>query len=416
MEDLTALTADWLTTYDSSTDALLRTGVFASPHELDVAIAVRGGVDVLASHDHRLRRGLRAARTRARGTFGEWTGGVGALPAVVRTEIDQRHSASALQEWATCPTRHLFQYVLGIRDVEDVGARDGVDPRERGTLVHAVLEQFLSDHLGDTERPGRDPGEAWSDADLDDLLRIFEDRVAGFVAEGLAGRHAAVWSVERSRLRRALTAALQADSESRRRNGSWPIALEMPFGRDGHPDLEVYLPTQGPVTFAGFVDRVDATIDGGLVVLDYKAGKAAKYADLPVRGSGEAAPDVVDRGRMLQLPLYALASRARFGSDRTPVEGYFSLVERGGVEVGSAIDDAAVERLTDALEVSVSGIRLGIFPANPGKPDDSRGWDACRYCAFDRVCPDTRGEQWRAARESPAVAEYRRLVGTEEEA
>jgi len=416
MEDVTALTADWLTTSDSSTDALLRTEAFASPHELDVAIAVRGGVDVLASHDHRLRRGLLAARTRARGTFGEWTGGVGALPAVLRAEIDQRHSASALQEWATCPTRHLFRYVLGVRDVEDVGARDGADPRERGTLVHAVLEEFLSRHLGEPGRPGRDPGEAWSGADLDDLLRIFEDRVSGFVADGLAGRHAVVWSVERARLRRALTAALHADSESRRRHDAWPIALEMPFGRDGQPDLEVHLPTQGPVSFAGSVDRVDATADGGLVILDYKAGRAAKYPKLlPERGSGEAAPDIVDRGRMLQLPLYALASRTRFGSAETPVEGYFSLVERRGIEVGAEIDDAAVERLTHALEVSVSGIRSGVYPANPGQLEDSRGWESCRHCAFDRVCPDTRGEQWRAAREDPAVSEYRRLASTEEE-
>jgi ATP-dependent helicase/nuclease subunit B len=406
-----ALERPWLTAYPSFVASLDQASTLASAHELDVSLAMRGHLDALAAGDSRLARGVEATRARAMGEFGPWTGLAGPLPDGLRERVDRGMSATSLQDWATCPTSHFFRRVLGIRALEDRASGDNIDARDKGTLVHGVLEKVFRVHLGKPDAPSIEPETPWTTDDLAVALDLLETEAAALEARGLTGR-GVLWQAHLSRLRRALRTILDTDSLLRAGRGSWPIAVEAAFGRDGVAPLVIDLPSQGPVPFSGSIDRVDATESGDLIVTDYKTGKAYGYDAIPEPGKAKPDVDLIDRGRKLQLVLYALAARAVSDQPEAQVEAYFWFVEKGALHRGGVVDDLQVKRLRDVLDVVVGGIRAGVNPANPGAPASypRETWAACFYCPFDRVCPSTRLELWRAIREDPAVRPYAEIA------
>ena len=406
-----ALDRPWLTAYPSFVASLDRATTFASAHDLDVSIAMRGGLDALAADDPRLLLGVAASRARATGEFGPWTGHTGPLPiGELRERVDRRMSATSLQVWATCPTSYFIGEVLGIRPLEDRARADSIDARDKGTLVHSVLEQVFRTHLGTTDTPGIEPETPWSAADVAVALDLLETKARALDALGLTGREV-VWQAQLSRLRRALRLILGIDSELRAERGSWPIEVEADFGRRGAAPLVLDLPTQGRVPFPGSVDRIDATRSGGLIVTDYKTGGDYGYDDIPKlgkAGKGGTDVDLIERGSKLQLVLYSLAARNLYNLPNAQVEAYYWFVDQGDLHRGGTVDDVQAGRLHAILDVVVGGVRDGIYPANPGEekahPRDT--WESCCYCPYDRVCPSTRLEQWRGVREDPAVRPY----------
>lgn len=402
---------DWFVSYDSFDASLRHADVFASVHELDAAVAQRGHVDLLTAHDPRLERGLAAARSRASGSFDEWTGRTGALPAVLRERVDAGLSATNLETWANCPASHLYAKVLGVRPLEDRGAADTVDARDKGTLVHAVLEQMIGAHIPTADRLPLAADQPWSPADLANAAQLLDAGAADLQARGLTGRDV-LWTAQLSALHRALVRALAADNAQRRRRMSHPIAVESDFGRHGVPPLAIDLPTQGTVEFAGSIDRVDARLGDGLVVIDYKTGRGSGYDGIPKQDKAHDDADLVLGGRKLQLVLYALAARQLHADPTTPVESWFWFVETGELR-GGPVAAVQEEQLRTALDVAVGGIRSGVFPINPGEETWRWGgstWNNCVYCPFDLVCPTGRAEQWSHVRMDPLVRPYTDLV------
>jgi ATP-dependent helicase/nuclease subunit B len=412
-----ALDRPWLTAYPSFVASLDRATTFASAHELDVSMAMHGDLDALAADDPRLLLGVAANRARATGEFGPWTGHAGALPKDLREQVERGMSATSLQTWATCPTSHFIGQVLGIRALEDRARADNIDARDKGTLVHSVLEQFFHTHLGTPDAPGIEPETPWTPADVAVALGLLEAEARTLADRGRTGREV-VWQAQLSRLRRALRLILGIDSGFRAKRGSWPTQVEADFGRHGADPLVLDLPTQGGVQFAGSIDRVDATRSGGLVVTDYKTGGGYGYDAIPKigrpgkSGRSESGVDLIDRGRKLQLVLYALAARDLFALPEAQVEAYYWFLDQGDLHRGGVVDDVQTGRLHTVLDVVVGGIRDGIYPANPGeeKPYPRDTWESCCYCPYDRVCPTTRLEQWRGVREDPAVRPYAEIV------
>ncbi len=404
--------APWFTFYASFDAALRQADTFASAQELDIVYALHGSVDDLAADDARLKRGLDAARSRALGEFNEWAGNTGTLPEVLRSQVDAHLSATALQTWATCPASHLYGKVLGVRDLEDRARDDTIDARRKGTLVHEVLADLIGDHTGTVQTPGIAPDVAWSTADLDRAVALLESKAAVLTERGLTGREVP-WIAQLARLRRALVRVLAVDSVQRRRRRSWPIGVEAPFGRSDAMDLVLDLPTQRQVRFAGSIDRIDATENGGLVVVDYKTGAGYGYEGIPTAAKPDASADLHDRGRKLQLLLYSLAARQLEELPDAEVEAWFWFVELGDLHRGGPVDAAREQGLKDVLDLVVGGIRGGMYPANPGKEGwraSKSTWENCSFCPYDRVCPTTRVELWDSQRRHPAARPYADLV------
>jgi hypothetical protein len=165
--------------------------------------------------------------------------------------------------------------------------------------------------------------------------------------------------------------------------------------------------------FRGAVDRIDRSPDGSrLVVLDYKTGTTRGYDVLDV---AHAEHDIVARGTLLQLPVYAGAAADMF-PDAREIEAYYWFIgQRGAIAMmGGPIDEAAGARFRDVLRTIADGIEGGVFPARPGeegwRPSIGPTHDNCTYCPFDKLCPAGRGEQWVTLRERSELRDYVQLA------
>jgi ATP-dependent helicase/nuclease subunit B len=391
--------------------AALAQGGSLGPAEHDLVLAMSGRSDEI--DEPRFQLGRTAVRDRRDGDFSAWTGHVGPLPEPLATQADQRLSATSLQEWATCPSTFLMRRVLDVRDLDSTDD-DRISALDRGSLVHDALERFFSDHLGTLDTPGISPDTAWSAEDIRRARGFLNEFAAVLEAKGLTGRPL-LWKAELARLNRQLARILSIDSRLRAQRRSWPMAVELPFGRHGVPPLEVELPTAGRVPFAGSVDRVDVTESGDLVVIDYKTGGGKGYDAIPKLGANpKESDDLVDRGRKLQLVLYAMATRARFSPPTRSISAYYWFVEQGELHRGAAVGSEEEARLLEVLDVTVRGIREGVYPAHPGDWNGWSGWEGCRFCPYDRACASSRGEVWLSISTADPVRAYAELTGQEQ--
>jgi len=370
----------------------------AAGHPVDaLPIAATAGID----------RGLTAAAARADGAFGEWSGLVGRWPHLA-DDLQHPRSPTGLQQWATCPFSYFLGRVLGLRELEDPGDAETITPMDRGSLVHAVLEQFFRQRLG------RDVDAEWMPADYDELLAVADDIEGVFRARGLTGRPL-LWKAEWAALRRHLRKILDADGSDPRLVGVAPAEVELAFGFEGEPTppVQIDLGEGRVLNFGGRVDRIDRSPDGKrLVVLDYKTGSAYHYA---VIDADHQDHDIVARGQLLQLPIYALAARAQFPDAETAEAYYWFIGQRGGIQMkGGPVDDDARDRFQSVVGTIVEGIEDGLFPARPGpdewRPNIGPTHSNCLYCEFDGLCSSTRGEQWLSVRTRPEIGEYVELA------
>ena len=119
----------------------------------------------------------------------------------------------------------------------------------------------------------------------------------------------------------------------------------------------------GDIKVVGRIDRIDETPGGGVVITDYKTGKAQSQED-----SDES----------LQLSIYALAAREKWGyrADHLVLynlEGNSPVVtRRNEFQLGEARN-----RVTQVAE----SIAMGKFDPKPGF--------YCRFCAYRNLCPAT---------------------------
>lgn len=355
--------------------------------------------------DVALARGLDAVRTRTGRVLGRFDGYVGDLPDVAGG-LDRVQSATSLQRYATCPRQYFLSEVLGLRDVERPEATDVINGLDRGTLVHAILEQFVRE-----ARPRSTPGEPWDAQERAQLLAIAQRHFDDAAARGITGR-SLLWQVEQRRIRRVLIDALDADEQNRACLGVVPDPglLELSFGDDDAgerganvPPVEIDLGDGRRVAFRGRVDRVDRSPDGTrLVVLDYKTGKDDEYKKLDA--------DPVQAGRLLQLPIYALAAR-HLDERVAAVSSYYFFLEPSARDHlrGYAVTDETLDRLGEVLRVLTDGVRDGLFPARPG-PEDRESWANCRYCSFDRICARDRGAAWQRVQTDDRLRAYVELA------
>jgi ATP-dependent helicase/nuclease subunit B len=319
-------------------------------------------------------------------------------PTIAHTSIDlsQPISPSRLQAWATCPFAYFMHFVLGVEPVEDPAVELTINALDRGNLVHAVLERFVSDGMGAPV--------SWDSRS--EVARLDEDfaALAGEAAEtGRVGRQL-YWRRGAEELRTRLHDFIARDHQRLIETHAEPAGTEVPFGRAGKPTADIELADGRVVRFTGMIDRVDVTKFGHVVVTDYKSGKPDRYAKLspetPTLG-----------GAFLQLPIYAIAAQDQFGpTDREPrpVDSSYRFVEQG-VDKGYTVDNEVLARVIAHLTVIVDGISGGLFPSRP--ETGGGNYIPCRYCDPDGFGTAELHRWWTEKRHDPRLAAYREMVG-----
>jgi ATP-dependent helicase/DNAse subunit B len=269
---------------------------------------------------------------------------------------------------------------------------------DRGSLVHETLDAFLAAVLA---RPGGapEPDAAWTVADRELMHDLAETRMAVYEAHGRTGRRL-FWHRDRRRILAELDRFLDADDTVRAEWGMRPIATELRFGfADGARPVDLQLSDGRALRFRGAADRIDVTGTGALWIVDYKTGNPNRYRLSEV--------DPTAAGTMLQLPVYAHAARASFGTPDTPVSAAYWLVStRGKFELEELeLDDAVDRRVDEVLRAIADGIGGGLFPCRVDPPSSwGRTWRS--YTDPDARGTRDRYREWLRKREAPELRGY----------
>ncbi|HUP07255.1 MAG TPA: PD-(D/E)XK nuclease family protein [Caldimonas sp.] len=262
--------------------------------------------------------------------------------------LPPRLSASACEALRACPYRFHALYVLGLREIEELD--DGVEKRDYGTWLHAVLHRFHAaraqpeDAAVETARLHAAARDVQAEMHLEDEAFLpyaasFEAFVPRYV-EWLHGR----------------------DREGAR----WLT---------GEQALESEPATWAGVAMQGRIDRIDVLPDGTTQLIDYKTGSAEALRR-----------KAVDRLEDTQLAFYAALVAARDREDARIAAGYLPLDERDRLRIVSHEDVA------DSARALVEGIGAELARVRAGAPLPALGeGSACTWCAARGLC---RRDDW----------------------
>ncbi len=284
-------------------------------------------------------------------------------------------SASRLATFGECGFRYFLRYVLRLEPAIEPEERRKLDPLEKGTLFHEVAELFLRERRDQGALPIRD-----TDEERARLLALGDERLEAWV-EGSPPRLILLWRAEKKVFLSMLREWLTREAQHYRARKTIPAHFEVSFGmpyrrsntNEPHRDLPVEIPLDDGsiLRISGQIDRIDR-IDpkegGGLVLRDYKTGKAPYDTD----------SSLFKGGRQLQIPFYILAAQEIFPGERV-VEAFLDYVNAGR-QVAFNPEKATSATFRALLLRIVDLMGHGIFLQEP---------TACTFCDFTAVCGPT---------------------------
>ena len=368
------------------------------------------------AHNGPLAKAVQLGRSRFLRRWTEFDGNLTEIAAASRfgTNLQETPvSATRLESWATCPFRYFLGQVLRLTALETPEETVSIKASDRGRLVHDILERFVIDAVQSGTLPSA--GGQWEASSRKRLWEISEDAFRDAEKKGLTGKPL-LWQLTRQGIREDLESFLEEDANLRAAHGTGHIMAETRFGFE-HDGLDVR-DDGTQIRFRGYIDRLDVSADGrSVAVIDYKTGSATPYEGLN--------NDPIDQGKRLQLGVYSMAARhlvpaatsVRAAYWFTTNSGGFGLAPPGYVDIG---DSEVLERFRQGVSTIVSGIRQGVFPANPG-PRRSFGngvsdFQNCHYCDFNTLCPARRADIWERKKSDERLAGYISLAeGGDEE-
>ncbi|MGH7556322.1 MAG: PD-(D/E)XK nuclease family protein [Gemmatimonadota bacterium] len=336
-------------TADVWLDALHEDGLFRRAEEL-IRVSFAG-----------LDRGITARRAHRGDGFSAHLGRIAARPDRLdpRRNPDLALSPTALENLGSCPLAYLHRSVLGLRDPDDPELDPGawLEPRDRGSLLHAVYEESL--------RRARARGVALDRPAFEDLaMTVLEEEIVRF-----RGRVPVPSREVFERESRALAEDMRVFVHMIGTTAPDWLDLERGFGLFGGKEAPIEMPVDGGVILTrGVIDRLDRLPDGNLRVVDYKTGKPWDH---------RAKNGVFNGGRRLQHAVYANAASAIHGSPVDVVEYHFPTCrgdERPRVYAAPRFANATL----------VIGRLLDLVAAGHFVPTDDSA--DCRYCEHRPIC------------------------------
>ncbi|MEN8183448.1 MAG: PD-(D/E)XK nuclease family protein, partial [Myxococcota bacterium] len=291
------------------------------------------------------------------------------------------YSPTALQLYAACPYRFFLYSVHKLAPREVPEAIEELDPLQRGSLVHEVQFELLSQLRDAALLPVTADRLRGAQALLDEVL----DRVAQRHHDDLAPAIERVWADGVASVRADLREWLRRTSEDDA--GFVPWRFELAFGlsrrREGDPNSVADPPELDcGIRLRGSIDLVERKAGSGIRVTDHKTGRVW------FKEGG-----VVNGGQALQPVLYALAvekllPEAKVESGRL----YYCTAAGGYAERVVPLDDTARRSAATVAQTLAASLEGGFLPAAPAE-------GACRYCDYRAVCGPY--EELRVTRKPP---------------
>jgi len=232
-------------------------------------------------------------------------------------------SASAIEAYASCPMKYLFQNVWSIRGGPHA-------TMTFGSVMHTTIKEFV----GETRKRRK--------ISFEDVAMIYDRQwsSAGFPDDYLEAEYRKAGREQLESFHRSHTAAP-------------PDVL--------HQERGFELPLEHNVVVTGRMDQINDIGNGAVEILDYKTGKPkdAKKAD-----------------ESLQLGVYALAASEVLELDPQRLVFYNLTTNEA---VATTRDAKALAQTKQTIREVADRIRAGDFGARPGF--------VCRNCDYKPLCP-----------------------------
>jgi DNA helicase-2/ATP-dependent DNA helicase PcrA len=251
----------------------------------------------------------------------------GTLPPLADAE-ELLLSHKQVDDYQTCPLKYRYVHQLRVPILRHHTV-------VYGSTIHAVVEFYLKRRL------------AGNYTSLEDLLAEYERK---WLNQGFL-----TWEHQEAR-KTAGREALTRFWHQEEAEGVKPTWVEKDFAF-----------SVGNNRVRGRFDRVDEDLLGA-VIIDYKTSEVTRQKDADRRVAGN-----------LQLKMYALAWREMTGRLPQWVELRFIETHVSGRRVPTATD---LDEAIAAVQAAAAGIRARRFDATPSR-------QACRYCAYNQICPFT---------------------------
>ncbi|MGO8703998.1 MAG: PD-(D/E)XK nuclease family protein [Candidatus Brocadiia bacterium] len=306
-------------------------------------------------------------------------------------------SPTRLEDYAQCPFSYLLKHVFGLEAADEPERAATLSPQDRGSLVHEVLRQFLSE----AARAGTLP---LTEAHWPRLQAVALERFGEFERRGVTG-YPMLWRIEQARLLEDLREFL--DLEIAGRSSFSPAHFEVRFGMPARDEQESRASTRkpallevapgAPIRFCGKIDRVDVDPAARRCrVLDYKTG--ANYLRLQ--------NDSFHGGRALQLPIYLIAARLVFPDLEAEYAEYYYASRRGDWRKVRFTTEGWPEKaktLQRIVRTILDGIRAGRFFPAPVEAD-------CDRCEFRLACGHGRFLDFKWAADTQTTADFNAMA------
>jgi hypothetical protein len=310
-------------------------------------------------------------------------------------------SASRLEEYAKCPYYFYLKRGMALSAWEEPAALEGMDPLERGSAVHSILESYLKNYCSAVLS---EKSEEKLRRNLDSMARETLERAR---PEGIPDL---LWEIERDTFLALLDRWLSFE-RGRVVDGLIPVGFEMPFGRiKPNEEYPAYLLQAGrhTVEFRGIIDRVDVSRDGKKArVIDYKTGSRPDS----MKGKGKTP---LMSGERIQLVIYkgALSVLDAFKSVEAVEGEYLHLQPKDGQIVPCSFTDEELQiasrKLAGILEIFGDGIESGKFFAKT--TGAIRPYGHCEYCDYVPICGKDRVQREERKANDPAVRIFMKIL------
>jgi len=314
-------------------------------------------------------------------------------------------SASRMEEYAKCPYMFYLRRVQELEKWDEYEQIEGLDPLERGKMVHGILENFTKEFS--LSKFAVTPAAVLRDALTACAIRELESGRPALMPDLL-------WEIERERLLAMLQNWLVFERE-RNENRWQPAHMERSFGAfPGAAALPALRIAAGDrvFEFRGRIDRIDISSGGHSIrIIDYKTGVLPKSMRPGKR-------TLLMGGEKIQLAVYcgAASAMADLGEIQSMEAEYLHLQPSDGEIVPCSYEDSdlrkALLRLPGMLEIIDQGISSGIFFARTCGSVRPEGH--CRFCDFLTICGKDRQQRERIKSADPAVRRFARLQEIDE--
>lgn len=332
-----------------------------------------GAAHYLLSANTHLARALRA---RSRRWLRRWTPNDGlvdpdelACASIAQHQFATRSfSATALQNYASCPYRFFLSAILRLELRQEPAAIEAIDPLTRGSLFHETQFEVLTELKAGGLLPlGADALPIAFDAVENSLERLaaeYEDTLAPAIPR--------VWQDGINSIRADLREWLRRMADGA--DGWVPDKFELSFGlsdrgpRDADPaSVAAAVQIVGDLKLRGSIDMVERQ-GNRFRVTDHKTGKARAPKETIVGG-----------GRYLQPLLYALACQELLEGQVESGRLHYCTADGGFEERVVPLNEENLRILNEILIAIRQGLADAFLPAAPDK-------DACMWCDFLAVC------------------------------